>query len=141
MISNEDHKDLQTIFPVLNTTAKVRGCVIAVTTASARTDVAALIPEIAAGGNLDGQYFDVTADGANVYLAQTNADAGAIDEAVTGAGATVAAGVVFNGTKVPYKFTSGYTWLIHKGSAAGFLRIALSSISQNQKLGTSSEDV
>ncbi len=141
MISNEDYKDLQTILPVLNTATKVRGCVIAVTATSARTNVASLIPEIAAGGNLDGQYFDVTADGANVYLAQTNADAGSLDETATGAGATVAAGVVFNGQTKPYKFTSGYTWLIHKGSGAGNLRIALSSISQNQVLGTSSEDV
>ncbi len=140
MISNEDYKDLQTILPVLNTSAKVRGCVIAVTTASARTNVASLIPGIAAGEIYDGQYFDFTADGGNIYLAQTNGDAGSLDETATGAGATVAGGVIFNGQTKPYKFTSGYTWLVLKGSGNCNLRIALSSISQNSTLGSSAKD-
>lgn len=141
MISNEDYKDLQTILPVLNTTAKVRGCVIACTAVSARTNVATLIPGIAAGGRLDGQYFDFTADGGNIYIAQTSGDAGTLDSAATGAGATVAAGVIFNGQTVPKKFTSGNTWLVLQSSANCNLRIALSSVSQNQSIGASAEDV
>lgn len=140
-MDGEEYKDLQTILPVINTAAaanklaKVRQCVIAVTGSSARTNVAALIPELAPGGALDGQYFDFTADGCNVYLFCNNEDAGTADPTATGAGVTVCGGVIFNGQKVPFKFPSNYTWLVAIGSTTGNLRIALSSLSYNQIVG------
>jgi hypothetical protein len=46
---------------------------------------------------LDGQIFDFTADGGNVYFFFNNADAGTADQNATGNGVTVCGGVLFDG--------------------------------------------
>lgn len=141
MADNDEYKDLRTVAPVINTSTKIRQAVIAVTTSSARTNLAASFPGLVAGGPLDGQYFDFTADGGNVYLFFNNSDAGTIDDTATGTGVTVAGGVVFNGQTKPFIVPSGFTWMVAKASANCNLRIALSSNSKGQRFGTSSEDL
>ncbi len=139
---NEDlYKDLRVVPPIINTTTKVRQQVVAITTSSARTNLAALMTGLAGDGALDGQYLDFTADGGNVYLFFNNADAGTIDETATGAGVTVAGGVIFNGQTKPYIVPNGYTWIVAKGSAACNLRIAVSSQPPTRRFGTSAEDM
>lgn len=140
-MDGEEYKDLQTIVPIINTVAaanklaKVRQAVVAITGTSARTNVAALIPGLLPGGVHDGQYFDLTADGCNVYFFCNNADAGTADNTATGAGVTVCGGCLFNGQSRPFRFPSGYTWLVAIGSTTGNLRIALSSYGRNQAVG------
>ena len=130
MPTSNEFEDLEVIVPVINTDTKVRGCVVAITTSSARTNLAALL-----NGTRSGHVFDFTADGGNVYLFFNNADAGTIDETATGAGVTVAGRVIFNGQTVPLKFVNNYTWLVAKGSAACNLRVQLSSRGNGQNFG------
>ena len=130
MTTSAAEEDLEVITPVINTASRLRGCVVAITTSSARTNLATLLT------NEDGGHiYDFTADGGNVYLFMNNADAGTIDETATGAGVTVAGRVIFNGQTLPLKFVNDYTWLVAKGSAACNLRIQLSSRGRGQNFG------
>lgn len=137
-MNGELFHDLEIIAPLINTATRLRGCVVAITTSSARTNLAPLLTALNQG---DANYFDFTADGGNVYFFLNNSDAGTIDEAATGAGVTVAGGVLFNGVTRSFKIPNGYTWIVAKGSAACNLRIAVSSRGYNQQIGESTGDL
>jgi hypothetical protein len=95
---------------------------IAVATSSARTDLAAAAQLGAEHGN---GYLTFVADGGKVWFFLNNADAGTADEAaVTGNDRTF---VIPDGGRMDFKLRNGYTWLVHKGSAACVLRVYRSS--------------
>lgn len=141
------YKDARVVAPIINTTgagAKVRQVVVDVTGTSARVNLAGssyFSTALNADGPLDGQLFDFTADGGNVYFFFNNSDAGTADPAATTNGATVCGGVLFDGTTKAYVIPNSYTWLVVIGSGACKLRIALSSSSPNQTFGSSYKDL
>jgi hypothetical protein len=117
--------------------------VVAVTGSSARTNLASasyFSTGLAADGPLDGQIFDFTADGGNVYFFLNNEDAGTADNTATGNGVTVCGGVLFDGVTRPFIIPNGYTWLVAIASASCNLRIALSSTANGQSIGSSARD-
>lgn len=141
-MNGEEYKDLQTIVPLINTAAsagnaaRFRSAAIDVTAVSAVINLLTYFPELTPGGAHDGQYFDFTADGGNIYLFANNANGGTVDSAArTAGGATVAGGVLFNGQTKPWRIPSGYTYLVVQGSGACVLRIALSSTAYGQDVG------
>lgn len=138
------YKDARVVAPIINTSGKVRQVVIAVTGTSARVNLAGssyFSTALAADGPLDGQVFDFTADGGNVYFFFNNSDAGTADNNATGNGVTVCGGVLFDGVTKPFIIPNGYTWLVVIGSGACNLRIALSSTSPSQTFGSSARDL
>lgn len=137
-MNGELFHDLEIIAPLINTATRERGCVVAITTSSARTNLSPLLTALSQG---DANYFDFTADGGNVYFFMNNADDGTIDDTATGSGVTVAGSVLFNGVTRGYKIPNGYTWLIAKGSAACNLRIQVSSRGPGQQIGESTGDL
>lgn len=114
------------ITPLLNTATNRRIANIAVTTSSARHDLALRLTKCT-----EGHYYTFKALGGTVYLAFNNADAGTVDETAATAGVTECFALT-DGETTDWEFTDNYTWLIVKGSAAANLRIALSSKNPNQ---------
>lgn len=120
------------ILPLLNiATTQQTQAVVATSTSSARTDLGALLTAL-----LKGHFLTITNDGASgedVYIAFNTADAGAIDETATGAGATICqvikAGQSLSGRLPAVDSGAAYQWLIHKAlSGTPKLRIHISSV-------------
>ncbi len=123
------------IAPILNVAGQLTQFVLSVATASARVDMSTLLTQWSAG-----HYLTVQADGGTVYLAFNVADAGAIDETVTTAGAVTLCQAIPDGQTRHFRLPpiddagSGnpYQWLIHKGSVACKLRGYISSLAPSQ---------
>lgn len=120
--------DLEAVNPIGPMLGKIRA--VAVTTSSARHDLAALA-EFGTGNELS-RVLRLEANGGDVYYAFNTSDAGTVDEANTTAGNATQCAVIpdgqFRDIRVPYVRGTGLaSWLLVKGSAACVLRVSLSS--------------
>ena len=125
--------------PIAARLGKIRA--LPVTTSSVPFDLTTST-EIIADVN-DGRFIRMQADGCDVYYAFSDVT-GAIDKTITAQANTLQCDVIPSGqyrdVRIPYKPTQGgamgvlCSWLMLQGSAAGFLRISLSSESPRQRL-------
>jgi len=92
--------------------------VIAVTTSSGRTN-------LAASGQLNGEesksFITLVADGGKVWFFMNNADAGTADETAVSGNDRVM--MIPDGGRMDFRLRDGFTWIVHKGSATCKLRV------------------
>jgi hypothetical protein len=134
--------DLEAVNPIAPLLGKIRA--IAVTTSSARFDIAAMT-EFGSGGDDLARVFRFEATGGDVYIAFNTSNAGSIDETNTTASNATQCAVVRDGTfkdyRLPYVRLGGgvpaglATWILVKGSVACTLRVSLSSEDPVQRMG------
>lgn len=133
MTSAIEQEAANAIAPLLNKTGQVAQGVVAVTSASARENIA----QLTAG--LRGHFLTLHADGGDVYVAFNSADAGAIDDTATGYGVTICQRIPSGQDRswripgVDSPDATAYQWLIHKtASGTAKLRLYISSLGQSE---------
>lgn len=111
-------------------------CVINVTTSSVRFDLSTLMNSTNLP-NFVGPQCDelagiltLVAEGGIVYFFLNNADSGTVDEAAhSGSSPDNSAMMIPDGGRMDFRLSSGFFWLVVKGSAPAKLRIYRSSAS------------
>jgi hypothetical protein len=108
--------------------AHFRCAAIPLTTSSARFNLELYLTP----GITRGHFISCQADGGDVYLVFNNADAGAVDDAITTAGTATVCWKIPIGTTQDFAIPENYTWLVAKGSVVCKLRIYVSSLADTQ---------
>jgi len=125
-MNQNDFEAMECIAPLLNTSTRLRIANIAVTTTSARHNLATRLSTTSAG-----HYFRFTAHGGDIAIAFNNADSGAVSNTTTTSGVTECE-IIPDGQTREWKLVDDYTWAIVQGSGDCILRVALSSRAQGQ---------
>lgn len=125
-MNQNEFEATEIIAPLLNTSSRLRIANIAVTTSSARHNLATRITSATRG-----RYLRFTAHGGDIAIAFNNADSGSVDNTTTTSGVSEC-DIIPDGQSREWKLVDDYTWCIVQGSGACVLRVAVASRAQGQ---------